>query len=74
MLAYALKRMLLALPTALGVTLVTFLLVYLAPGDALNAIAPADAPADVIEALKATDGLDRPLSVRYGLWLARAAG
>ena len=53
-------------------TVLTFLLVYLAPGDALNAIAPADAPADVIESLKATYGLDRPLPVRYGLWLVRA--
>ena len=72
MLAYVLKRLLYALPTALGVTLLTFLLVYLAPGDPLNAIAPADAPEDVIAALKATYGLDRALPVRYGLWLARA--
>jgi peptide/nickel transport system permease protein len=70
--AYAVKRLLYALPTALGVTLVTFLLVYIAPGDPLNAIAPADAPEDVIAALKATYGLDRPLPVRYGLWLLRA--
>jgi peptide/nickel transport system permease protein len=72
MLFYVLKRLLYAVPTALGVTLVTFMLVYLAPGDPLNAIAPADAPEDVINALKATYGLDRPLPVRYGLWLWRA--
>jgi len=47
-------------------------LVYLAPGDPLNAIAPADAPADVIEALKSAYGLDRPVPVQYGLWLWRA--
>jgi peptide/nickel transport system permease protein len=69
---YLLRRALYALPIALGVTLVTFLLVYIAPGDPLNAIAPADAPADVIAALRATYGLDRPLPVRYGLWLQRA--
>lgn len=72
MLTYLIKRLLYALPIALGVTLVSFVLVYLAPGDPLNAIAPADAPADVIEALKVTYGLDRPMPVRYGLWLARA--
>jgi peptide/nickel transport system permease protein len=71
-LTYLIKRLLYALPIALGVTLVSFVLVYLAPGDPLNAIAPADAPADVIEALKVTYGLDRPMPVRYGLWLARA--
>jgi peptide/nickel transport system permease protein len=72
MLFYLLKRLLYALPIALGVTLVSFILVYLAPGDPLNAIAPADAPADVIETLKATYGLDRPMPVRYALWLGRA--
>jgi peptide/nickel transport system permease protein len=51
---------------------VSFMLVYLAPGDPLNAIAPADAPADVIEALKSAYGLDRPVPVQYGLWLWRA--
>ena len=72
MLAYLFKRLLYTLPIALGVTLVSFTLVYLAPGDPLNAIAPADAPADVIETLKATYGLDRPMPVRYALWLTRA--
>ena len=72
MLPYFFKRLLYALPIALGVTLVSFTLVYLAPGDPLNAIAPADAPADVIEALRATYGLDRPMPVRYALWLGRA--
>lgn len=72
MLAYLLKRLLYAVPIALGVTVLSFALVYLAPGDALNAIAPADAPADVIEALKSAYGLDRPIPVQYGLWLLRA--
>ena len=72
MLAYLLKRLIAAVPIALGVTVVSFLLVYIAPGDPLNAIAPADAPAEVISALRATYGLDRPLPVRYGLWLERA--
>jgi peptide/nickel transport system permease protein len=72
MFAYALKRLLYAVPIALGVTLVSFMLVHMAPGDALNAIAPADAPVEVIEALKSAYGLDRPVPVQYGLWLARA--
>jgi peptide/nickel transport system permease protein len=72
MFAYLVKRILYALPIALGVTLISFLLVYIAPGDSLNAIAPADAPAEVITALKAAYGLDRPMPVRYGLWLVRA--
>ncbi len=72
MFAHLLQRLLYTLPIAFGVTLLSFTLVYVAPGDALNAIAPADAPADVIAALKTTYGLDRPMPVRYALWLARA--
>ena len=69
---YVLKRLLYALPIALSVTVVSFMLVYLAPGDPLNAIAPADAPAEVIEALKSAYGLDKPVPVQYGLWVWRA--
>ena len=72
MFAYLVKRLLYTIPIALGVTLVSFVLVYIAPGDPLNAIAPADAPVEVIDALKVAYGLDRPMPVRYGLWLARA--
>lgn len=72
MLSYILKRVLYAIPIALSVTVVSFILVYLAPGDPLNAIAPADAPADVIETLKSAYGLDRPVPVQYGMWLLRA--
>lgn len=72
MFAYVFKRLLLTLPIALGVTWVAFMLVYIAPGDPLNAIAPADAPVEVIEALKAAYGLDQPVPVQYGKWLLRA--
>lgn len=72
MLAYILKRLAYAAPIALAVTVVCFLLVHIAPGDPLNAIAPADAPAEVIEALKAAYGFDLPLPVQYAKWLGRA--
>jgi peptide/nickel transport system permease protein len=72
MLFHIVKRCLYAIPIALGVTLLSFMLVYLAPGDPLNAVAPADAPMEVIQALKSAYGLDKPVPVQYGLWLARA--
>lgn len=72
MFAYILKRLIYAIPIALSVTVVSFVLVYLAPGDPLNAIAPADAPEEVIVALKSAYGLDKPVPVQYGLWLMRA--
>jgi peptide/nickel transport system permease protein len=72
MTGYILRRLLYAIPIALSVTLVAFLLVHIAPGDPLNAIAPPDAPAEVIASLRATYGLDKPLPVQYALWLKRA--
>ena len=72
MFAYLIKRLLYAIPIALAVTVISFALVYLAPGDPLNAIAPADAPAEVISALRSTYGLDKPVPLQYGLWLQRA--
>lgn len=72
MFAYLIKRLIYAIPIALSVTVVSFVLVYLAPGDPLSAIAPADAPEEVIIALKTAYGLDKPVPVQYGLWLWRA--
>ena len=51
MLIYSLRRILYTLPIALGVSLICFLLVHMAPGDPLSAIAPADAPPEVVERL-----------------------
>ncbi len=44
------RRFLYAVPIAIGVTVVCFSLVHLAPGDPLNAVVGPDAPADVVEA------------------------
>ena len=71
MLAYLLKRILYVTPVALGVSLVCFLLVHLAPGDPLTAIMPIDATAAQQAEMRAAYGFDKPLPVQYGLWLWR---
>jgi peptide/nickel transport system permease protein len=68
---YLLKRLFYTLPIALGVTLIVFMLVHLAPGDPLNAVVPADAPADVVESLRHAYGFDKPLPIQYFMWLGR---
>jgi peptide/nickel transport system permease protein len=73
MLIYILKRFIYALPIALCVSALTFALVYMAPGDPLNAIAPGDASAEMVQALKVTYGFDQPIPVQYVKWLWRAA-
>ena len=69
MLIYLLRRLVYAVPIALAVGFVCFMLVQIAPGDPINAIVPADAPADVVEQVRRDYGLDKPLPIQFGLWL-----
>jgi peptide/nickel transport system permease protein len=71
MLLYLLRRVLYAIPIALAVGFVCFMLVQIAPGDPINAIVPADAPGDVVEQVRRDYGLDKPLPVQFGIWLLK---
>ncbi|WP_088343376.1 MULTISPECIES: ABC transporter permease [Rhodomicrobium] len=72
MLAFILKRLLLVLPVVLAVSLVCFLLVYIAPGDPLISVLPPDASAELAEQMRRAYGFDRPLPVQFGIWLWKA--
>lgn len=68
-----LRRLLAAVPTMLVVATLVFALVHLIPGDPVEMMLGEGAqPADV-EALRARLGLDRPLAVQYGSFLAGLA-
>jgi peptide/nickel transport system permease protein len=67
--ATILRRIAYAVPIAFGVSVVCFSLVYLAPGDPLQTVLPADATADVIELIKHEYGFDKPIPVQFALWL-----
>lgn len=71
MLSFTLKRLVYVTPVALGVSIVCFLLVHLAPGDPLSAILPVDATQQMIDEMRAIYGFDKPLPVQYALWLWR---
>lgn len=73
MLSYFLRRLILVLPVAFGVSVICFLLVQIAPGDPLTAIMPVDATAEEQAAMRAAYGLDKPLPVQYGIWIANLA-
>ncbi|NIF57454.1 ABC transporter permease [Enterobacter sp. Ap-916] len=63
------RRLLQLLPMLLFISLVSFLLVKLAPGDPVQAyITPRMSPED-IERIRQSMGLDKPLPVQYLLWL-----
>ena len=72
MFAYLLRRLAYVLPIGLAVSAICFSLVFLAPGDPLSAVLPADASLELIEKLKADYGFDRPIPVQFGKWVARA--
>jgi peptide/nickel transport system permease protein len=67
---YIIRRVLYAIPIALAVSLVCFMLVHIAPGDPISAILPPDASAETVAMVRKDYGLDKPLPVQFGLWLA----
>lgn len=72
MFGYFAKRLAYAVPVCIAVSALCFSLVYLAPGDPLSAVLPADASQEIIDDIKAQYGLDKPVPVQYILWLGRA--
>jgi peptide/nickel transport system permease protein len=68
MLTYILRRLLIAIPTLLVISLVIFLIVDFAPGSPASEIPLTISPevrAKILEAM----GVNQPVMVRYGLWL-----
>lgn len=70
---YAARRLLLAAPIALGVTVICFALIYLAPGDPLQSLLPPEATQSDIAYLKKIYGFDKPIPVQYLKWVGRAS-
>ena len=79
MLAYLIRRLLLAVLTVLAITVVTFVIIQLPPGDFVDAyIAQSSAMGSAIsmeeaQALRVAYGLDEPMIVQYGKWLSLMA-
>jgi ABC-type dipeptide/oligopeptide/nickel transport system permease component len=71
MLRHAIQRLLMAVPVMLGVLLVGFLLMQVVPTDPATVRAGPTATPDIIAAIRADLGLDRPLHEQFGLYLWR---
>ena len=73
LLRYALRRLLLAVPLLLGISLLTFGLLHLAPGSPVQSQASMNPKysAASMQALRQLYGLDDPLLVQYWHWLSR---
>src|SRR5262249_38714363 len=60
-------------PVLLGVSVVVFLVLHLAPGDPAEVMLGANANREDLDRLRRELGLDQPLHVQYGHWSARGA-
>ncbi|MEA2528278.1 MAG: peptide/nickel transport system permease protein [Thermomicrobiales bacterium] len=74
---YLLRRLIISIPVLFGITLVTYFIVNLAPGDPVSAMIDPEQISALgpgwLEQQKHALGLDRPLPIRYLLWLKEAA-
>ena len=70
---YLVRRLLLTLPVLFFVSLIVFSLINLVPGDPARIMLGEEASKEALSALRKEMGLDRPLYVRYLLWLSHVA-
>ncbi|WP_431201008.1 ABC transporter permease [Bradyrhizobium betae] len=67
---YILRRLMIAIPSLLGISVVLFVVLALAPGDPFSELATnPNVPPEVQAALRAKFGLDDPIYLRYVHWL-----
>ena len=67
---YLLRRLLIAIPSLLGISVILFTVLALAPGDPFEELATNPAiPPEVRMALRASLGIDDPVHIRYFRWL-----
>lgn len=66
------RRVLQFIPVLLGITFLAFLLIYLSPSDPVSVRMSAggiSVSPEIMESMRRSMGLDRPLLVQYGDWL-----
>ncbi len=73
---YILKRLLLLVPTLIGITIITFLVIQLAPGSPVErklqleqGVKAEAITKDIMEQTKKLYGLDKPIYIRYWIWI-----
>lgn len=74
MTTFIIRRLLISIPVFLGITLIVFVFIALAPGDAATAMIRPEMAADpnALAAIRERLGLDQPLPIRYVRWLGAA--
>ncbi len=73
MLRYILHRILMLIPVLIGVTLVSFSLLHMVPGDPAEVLAGLEATREDVDRIRRVHGLDQPLVVQYLHFVGNAA-
>jgi peptide/nickel transport system permease protein len=71
MLAYILRRILILIPTLLGVSVIVFLMLHITPGDPAELLLGERATEEALYQMREHLGLNRPLHEQYGMFLKR---
>lgn len=69
MLGYVVRRLILVIPILIGITVVSFSVLQLVPGDPARTIAGLEADEETVESIRVQLGLDRPIPVQYAVFL-----
>jgi peptide/nickel transport system permease protein len=69
--AFTLRRLLYAVPVLLGVSMLVFALIHLAPGDVVDILVPPEVPKEIADGLRRRFRLDEPIYLQYLAWLSR---
>jgi peptide/nickel transport system permease protein len=72
---YLIKRLGLMVPLFIGITIISFGVIHLAPGSPIDMATDLNpkATAEVKERMRALYGLDKPLYLQYWTWVSRMA-
>ncbi len=71
MIAYIIRRIMIMVPTLLGVSVIVFLMLHITPGDPAELLLGERATEEALNELREHLGLNEPLYVQYGMFLKR---
>lgn len=70
---YVLRRLLIAIPTLIVISMITYLVIDLMPGDSIDMMVDPSGSAESIERRREAMGLNDPIYVRYFHWISEVA-
>ncbi len=73
MIGFIIRRILVVIPTLLGITIIIFMMLAITPGDPAELLLGERATKESLEAMREYLGLQKPLYVQYGMFLKRVA-